>query len=190
MGRRCRLSGLQTATMPRHAQNRVRTRYCWEALLSSNPDDISMHVNACALMGHCTTPYVRGPARTNRQPHDRGTTRLAADLRGSGSSTVIRRPRRRWRRGLIRLADPAGCQVSVHSPVVLDSGGPCYGRGSGLTNAFAGFLAPAGHPTRSCPRPVLGFPRSQLVYCPSEEVRSRTGCLHPIGCAPCQAYRP
>ena len=37
--------------------------------------------------------------------------RLVADLRGSGSSIVIRRPRRRGRRGLIRLADPAWHQV-------------------------------------------------------------------------------
>ncbi len=41
-------------------------------------------------------------------------------------------------------------------------------RGFGLTNAFAGFLPTADHPSRSCPDLVLGFPRSQLVYCPHE----------------------
>jgi len=43
----------------------------------------------------------------------------------------------------------------------------------------AGFLAPAGYPSRSCPHLVPGFPRSQLVYCLSEEVRSRTGGSEP-----------
>ena len=42
--------------------------------------------------------------------------------------------------------------------------------------------------SRSCPHLVLGFPRSQLVYCLSEEVRSRTGDLRPISCTPYQAY--
>ena len=98
-----------TATTPRHAQNCVRTRYCREALLGQNPDDITLQVNACVLMGRLRPPFCGGVCDSSPY-HNRvrprycatqspklppKTDRLAAAIPGSGRSIVIRRPR--WR---------------------------------------------------------------------------------------------
>ncbi len=132
----------------------------------------------------------------------RRPTRPAAALQGTG--TVDRDPQAargdgRWRDlpPGSRILRGRGGSVSARTgrvaAMATSAGGGGEGRSRGLPPGSRiprgwGFLAPAGHPSRICPHLVLGFPRSQLVYCLSEEVRSRTGDLHPIICTPCQTY--
>ncbi len=75
-GRSGRVSSSSTnGRQPRPNTNPSRRRHAQPPMSAvllgsqhgSNPDDISLHVNACALMGHCTPSYVPDTARTNRR---------------------------------------------------------------------------------------------------------------------------
>ncbi len=90
-----------------------RTQWSQLSLRGQNPDDISLHVNACARMGclsplivaklailrQTTTPYVRGPApnprpKTNPSPHRPARKRIVdRDPRAAMARTDRRHPR-------------------------------------------------------------------------------------------------
>ena len=118
-----------------------------------------------------------GSPRRHGQPQSKGAKPHSTD---SGSPMRV-----------FPLLEPNCRWVAFHRELLivrLSNHGFLQRNGCRINEHFANFLPTTGHPSRSCPHLVLGFLRSPLAYCLSEEVRSRTGDLHPIRGMPCQAY--
>ena len=89
-----------------------------------NPDDISRHVNACALMG-CLRPPVGGSSPdhnrlrprycANQPPNPRPKNQPSRRRPPRGRSSVIRRPRRRGAMGSFAWPILAG-YPAIHNP--------------------------------------------------------------------------
>ncbi len=90
---RCGLTRLADPAGYPAMHNRLRPRYCREALLDQNPDDISLHVNACALMGRKISPLLWRSWRFPARPQPRPPPLTTAYVRGTAPSDRRDRPK-------------------------------------------------------------------------------------------------